>query len=467
MLRVYLAELRDSWAAWLGVSLTFIAVNASLAVTALTAWSGLQAGLGKDLAMTVYWSTTAGLSAGLILLVSVPVISSATSLVVGSRRGALARLALAGATPRAVRTTITTQLAAVSLACALIGDVIALAAGGAWMELNAYSTRDESWFVPVTLEFAPEPLLVVNLLCVALAVAAGARQARQASEIPPIEALRQSQAPIPTTRLGVRGWLGIVVICLAIAICIAVVPGQLALGNTDVVSNTFAASAMMVFLSCALLAAVAPVIVKPVTRAWTRLIPSQDPAWLLARATVGARADRLYKSVVPVLFTLVLGVAIPGIMDSGTRSVVDSGLLGLTMPGWADLFSLFGLPILIAFCSGVGSLIMMSRQRDAELALAGIVGATPEQRVRIPAMEAAIITGTAAVLALFAIIPSYLFQGWAFTAIGLTYAPVFSYGLAAGILIGGLVLTALTTVLPTLPAMRLPAPRVIARLVAE
>lgn len=49
----------------------------------------------------------------------------------------------------------------------------------------------------------------------------------------------------------------------------------------------------------------------------------------------------------------------------------------------------------IAFSAGVGSLLMMSRQRDAELVLTGIVGGTPVQRVAIPLAEAFMITVTA------------------------------------------------------------------------
>lgn len=137
------------------------------------------------------------------------------------------------------------------------------------------------------------------------------------------------------------------------------------------------------------------------------------------------------------------------------------------MPGLDSFVTLFGLPLLVAFLGGVGSLIMMSRQRDAELALTGIAGATPAQRVSITLMEALILTGTSAILAAFVIVPSYAFQAWAFTAIGETWVPVFSFTSAMAALVGGFVLNAATTVLPTLPALRLPEQRVIARLVAE
>ena len=43
MRRVHLAELRDSWTAWLGVSLAFIAVNAALVLTVVIGYTGLAA----------------------------------------------------------------------------------------------------------------------------------------------------------------------------------------------------------------------------------------------------------------------------------------------------------------------------------------------------------------------------------------------------------------------------------------
>lgn len=45
------------------------------------------------------------------------------------------------------------------------------------------------------------------------------------------------------------------------------------------------------------------------------------------------------------------------------------------------MFSIVGAPMIIAGAGSVGGLIMMASQRNAELALASVVGATPRQRV--------------------------------------------------------------------------------------
>ncbi|MFV0254009.1 MAG: hypothetical protein ACK5H2_11845 [Beutenbergiaceae bacterium] len=82
-------------------------------------------------------------------------------------------------------------------------------------------------------------------------------------------------------------------------------------------------------------------------------------------------------------------------------------------------------------------------------------------------LEAVIITVTSALLALIAIVPSIFFQAWSLTAAGLHYDLVVTPVPVLGFLVGGALITTLTTILPTLPARRVPEPRVISRLVAE
>ncbi len=141
MLRVYRAELRDSWPAWLGVSITFVVINACLGIVALTYWTGhinIEAGVLAFLD-SAYYTIGQVILAVFIVFVSVPVIGSATGLVVDSRRGSLARLALAGATPSQVRFAMAGQLAVVSLLCSLIGSVLAVLAIPGWFALTIYT----------------------------------------------------------------------------------------------------------------------------------------------------------------------------------------------------------------------------------------------------------------------------------------------------------------------------------------
>lgn len=470
MLRIYRAELRDSWPAWLSVSLTFIMVNAALALTIIVGFTGLAAMAAGRLSFenSAAWTIGQALVLLAIVLVALPVVGSATSLVVASRRGGLARLALAGATPAQVRGAISAQLAVVSLLCAPMGDALAVFATSPWLALMDYQARNEPGWVSLPPNFAPLPIIAANLICSLLVVWAGSRQARVASEIPPVEALRQSQAPERRTRLKPGGWAVAILGAGLVAGSFLSVQVQLEHRYKETVSNLLILGFMQVYLWGGLLATLAPVLVGPLTRCWTALVPTSSGSWQLARATVSARVDRLYKSVVPVMFTFALGVGSLSVVDSMIATMaVSMGRLDLAVPMWDTFVLQFGLPLLIAFAGGVGSLLMMGRQRDAELALAGLAGATPAQRVAMPALEALIITVTAVLLAAVVIVPSLAFQAYSLSAAGLIWTPSLSVPMVIGTFVGGLLITTLATVLPTLPARRLPERRVIARLVTE
>ncbi|TBT83204.1 hypothetical protein ET989_12060 [Propioniciclava sinopodophylli] len=109
----------------------------------------------------------------------------------------------------------------------------------------------------------------------------------------------------------------------------------------------------------------------------------------------------------------------------------------------------------------------MSKQRDAELALVGITGATPNQRRLLPVLEATILTVTAAIPAAAALGVMLGFLVVSFRAAGLVPGidvPASAWLLGVGVT--GLIMVA-ATFLPTLSALRLPEPRVVARLAAE
>lgn len=470
MHRVHLAELRASWPAWAGVAITFVTVNAALAMTLVILYTGfvrLAAGELPFMASTAY-TILQVLNTVMICFVALPIISSATSLVIDSRRGALARLSLSGATPQQVRGTITSQLVAVSVVSAVVGDLIGLALVRPMIWLGDLAARAEPLHQSIEPVFSPLPLIAASLLCVAVAVVGGRRQARLASEIPPVEALRQAAAPARTGKMTAWACARLAVLLLLALAMFASVPLQVAHPYKETVSNLLIIGFLQIFVWGALLAQVAPVLVRPVTLLWTGLVPSRDPAWLLARATVSARVERLYKSVVPVMFTIGIAVASVGLGASMVGTLAAS-VTGVRLEGasWESLVQTLGAPLGIALAGGVGSLLMMGRQRQAELALAGIVGATPTQRTAIPLLEASIITVTAFLLALGMVVPAYAFQAYSLTAAGLSYHLNVPFAVMAAAVAICFVITVAATVLPTLRSQRQPEPRVVARLVAD
>ena len=467
MRRLLLAELRDSWSAWLGVCLGFLITNVALALAALVELAGVRAVRSGALPLVSSASYTWLPAFNLVLcaVVAAVVIGSSTSLVVDSRRGSLARLALAGATPRQVVLTVVSQLAVVSLLCALIADLAAFALLSPTLDFLLLTDNNElqERAAPV---YAVWPVLLANLFAVALALMGGHRQARRASRIPPVEALRVANVT-SDERMSLGRWVKAGLCLLVIVGAYAAMPAAAAASGKEGFTNTFQVSAILLVLTGALLAQTAPLTVGPLTRLWTGLVPS-GPAWQLTRSTTVVKAARLTKTVVPVMLTIGLLFGMAALGASLQSTVYANGSTDeLSGVGALTLLPLLGLPLLLALSGGVGSLIMMSKQRSAELALSGIVGATPAQRLLMPVQEGVVIAITGALLSLVMVAVSVGIMAVGVPAAGLVFAFSPPY---AVFVVGFLVCTVITvaaTLLPTLPTLRQPEPRVIARLVAE
>lgn len=468
MRRLVAAELRGSWSAWLGVCLGFILTNFSLALCALVELAGVRAVQSGQMELMNSTSFTWGPAFNMVLcaIVGAVVIGSSTSLVVDSRRGSLARLALGGATPGQVVATIMSQLVAVSLVCALIGDVAAYALLDPTTNF-LLAADDNELLVRATPIYAFWPVALANVFAIGLAVVGGYRQARRASRIAPVEALRQASGAGEDSMTLWR-WLWAGVCLLIVVTAYLTIPAVAAASGKEGFSNTFQASAILLVLTGALLAQIAPVVVGPLTRWWTRLVPSFDPTWDLTRSTTVVKAARLTKTVVPVMMSIGLffGMAALGATMQATLTA-NGDTTRLSGVSSLSLLPVLGLPLLLALSGGVGSLIMMSKQRDAELALSGIVGTTPAQRLAMPVMEGIVIAVTGAILAVVMVAVSVGIMAVGVPAAHFIFAfsPPYSvfaagFGVCAAI-------TVAATLLPTLSSLRKPEPEVIARLVAE
>lgn len=177
MIRIALADLRDSWISWLGVALAFVVTNATIVLSVIlitTARSPTNSRLlGSDdsVLLTAYGIE----SIALCSLVGLAVVGASTSLVVTSRRAALARLALGGATPRQITGFLTAQVVIVSLLAAVVGDIVALLSAQPMIDTIS---RDRG-FAQVAAALSPAAIIEANLAFVALAVIGGLRQARR------------------------------------------------------------------------------------------------------------------------------------------------------------------------------------------------------------------------------------------------------------------------------------------------
>lgn len=465
MKTLHQAELRGSWLAWLSVSLTFVTTNLCLGVAALFALSGQRAGENGILPDEEAQAFVAGgiMNIVTVTLVGMVIIGSSTSLVIDSRRGSLARLALVGATPGQVVATLLSQLVVVSLATAVIADLLVIPALPATL---AYEAAERGTATPPA-QYDVGILLAANALCVLVALIGGYRQARRATRIPPVEALRQSTTESRGSR-GIAGWIVAVLCAGAVAYAIASVEsmGREA-GPRSASSMVLQGSVIVLLLTGVALALTAAVSVSLVTKLWTSLLPIPDAAWRLARTTVVVRGDRFRRSVIPVMFAVGMLFGIMCIGDSFNATLAAAGGHQLEHSSATAMMGLLALPLAVAIAGAVGSLVMMSRQRDAELALAGLIGATPAQQYRIPCLEAVIITVTASLLGLvMAVMPLiYLTRGMPTTGLQF-HARVPYLVLLATMLLCGIVIVAAVLV-PSLASLRKPAPKVIARLIAD
>lgn len=467
MIKLSVADLRDSWVSWLGVSLAFVVTNTMLVLSAILLMTANDPAsrkiLGSDNAnlLTAYGVLNIVLSS----LVGAAVIGASTSLVVVSRRGAIARLLLSGATPGQVSRLLTTQVAIVSVLAGIVG---ALIAGASAQPLLDIISRDRDMAL-VTAITSPPVILATVVACMALCVLGGLRQSRAASRIPPVEALRAAtdgsarrEGPVRITLRGLRFLICVSALAIAFPAFRILAPklGDEALQT--LMQFTFYA----IPITGLALTTILPWVCGGLSRLWTGLIPIRSVSWHLARTSAIAKSDQLVRSIVPVMFAvgLLFGIMIVG--DTFQATLRRIGGPELEGNSTTTLLSILGPGLAIAVAGSVGNLVMMSRQRGADLALAGVLGATPRQQILVPALEALIITVTASLLGLImaAVSGALLTYGLAILLPESQLSIPWSI-LGVSTLIS-LVIVVLATTVPVLRSLRQPAPRIINRFVA-
>lgn len=463
------AEIKAAWPAWLSVLTTFIAANFAICLSALMTEIGSHypwPAEGEVVEDGPYVLVAAGIfNLSFTILVAHAVIGSAAGLVVASRRGAIARLALAGATPGQVMGSILAQVAVTSLLGAVIGDVLAVAALGPYLASEA---SERGWsFVPPT-DWSLASLLGYNVLCVGIALIGAWRQARSATRISPVEALRAATGGTASRSRGIVRWI-VSALLIGGAVALMIQMPEIARGMPVSMRSQIMQLALLLVLMMGVgLSTAAPLTVAAIARGWTKLVPG-GVTWHLARRTVVAKGDRLTKSVIPVMFAIGMTLGLVGMGATINATFQASGddrqLQGV---GLWSLIGILGLPLLIAVAGGVSSLLMMSKQRVAELAMDGIVGATPSQQVSVPILEAVIIAVTATLLGIImgGVGTIALAQGYS-ALTDMKFVLVVPWADTALVFAIATLITVAATTLPAIPSLQRPAPEVIARLIAE
>jgi len=466
MRSIIMAELRSSSTAWLAVILAFVATSFAL-ILPLLAWVGIEDTIATGLIPDIEVPALRFLpiwNFALALLAALNIIGAVTGLVVESRRGALARLALAGATPGQVSRILLAQLAVVAAIGGVIGTVLAIVAAPAAVSMTVGDRGiDES----VVVAWPELGMALAGLAgFIALAMVAGLRQSRVAAAVPAVEALRTIPgASVRRRRIG--RWVGAFLLALLIAGIAASTFAMAPQAGVDSADMVLQSSLICMLLTGSFLSVCAPLTIGLLTRAWTALIPSRSGPWVLARASVIAKGERLARTVTPIMFSVGVLFGL-GVLIASTSALLRSlGRDGLEQAGMSTLLVFVGLVLLVAIAGGVSVVLMMSRQREAELALAGVVGATTRQQVLMSVFEGLVITGTAMILGLAMTAVGMAVFVIGMGALGLVTPVVVPWHVLAAVLGVCALITVAATTLPVLPSLRRSSRTVVAQLAAE
>ncbi|WP_319947001.1 FtsX-like permease family protein [Tessaracoccus caeni] len=462
------SELRAAWTSWLAVLIAFIVTSFAIVLAVLAidsllatiATGNIPESEGPALIFLPAWNLA------LAIVGTLSVIGAVTGLVVQARRGALARLSLAGATPKQVSRILLGQLAIVALAGSVVGVVIAILVQPAAIA-QAVGERGVSGDFAV-LRVDPVLVLVGAGGFVLFALLAGLRQSKVAAAVPPVEALRTIPGAAARGRQIFR-WIAAVLLAFAM---VGVAGGAIAAApemGVDGGDTVMQAAVGCILITSVVLSLAAPLTIGLFTRAWTALVPARSASWVIARAAVLARGERLSRTVTPIAMAVGLIVGLQAIVGSVIAVLEQLQRDQIEHAGTGAVLGLIGLVLLISISGGVSVVLIMSRQREAELALVGVVGATRRQQVLVPVFEGLIVTVTAMILGLImtAVGVAVFVIGTDALDIGAT-APIVVPWMELGVvtLLCAVIVIAATT-LPVLKSLDKPARQVIAQLAAE
>lgn len=454
MRTLVIADLRHSIRIWAG-SLLVLAVSQLCAMwvagllvvgaTNVTTMSGDTSSIppvtgpdGTVIPPEVFTLIPAGIvSATSISFVVLAVVASITvrnvvNAIVYQRRRVMALWQLAGMTEAQLLRILRGQIALLS--------IVAFVAAGA----SALLTAD--WILSVLraagLLFTPPMTTgglylgygigaVMSILISILAVRGTTRELRAIS---PLEAIRsEGVRELSMTR---RRWVSVMIWG---ALCVVLAIGALASQDLEGASS---ASLIAALVGIVALNAGGPVIMVALMSAWTRLVPEHlSASWFLARKTLQAATARSVATIGSISIAVFLFTAL---FSQQTAGGGESSVAGFVL--------VVGFPLAISVSGSVVLVFMAGQQRESEIHLAELAGATPAQQKRQAFSEAVMVVVTGSGIGLLlSVFMMLLMQPALIASTGAADLHV-SWGhfaLISGIL---LVLNIVATVVPTMIA---------------
>ncbi|MBB2903606.1 putative ABC transport system permease protein [Kineococcus radiotolerans] len=378
------------------------------------------------------------------LVSAIAVVGSVAGLTVALQRRTHALWQLIGLAPAAVRVIVLAQLLLVGLLGAVAGVAIArpaVPAVGQWVLGGTTGLQT------VQLHSGGGAWVAAGVLLIILA--GGWRSAGVAARTEGVELVRTPDPPQARTgplRWGIAAVLTVVLFSITVSLR----------GRRSVEELASAESALLLLapLSAGVLITLGSLVVTPLLRGWTSLVPVRASAsWHLARAAAVHGSGRSGAVTAP----LVLGVALTGGFFAGSGTIHNALLsMGVDDPvvSARSVVLLLGGPLLLATVGAAATVFMAGRIRDREAALLLAAGASYGVVLLVAVWEALIHVVTATLLGLLGVAVTTAVAMWVVwsAAPGATPATGLPAALTTAAVASMLLLV--VTVLPTIVALR-------------
>jgi putative ABC transport system permease protein len=445
MNRLILSDLVTHARVWLGVLAVIVVAGFVGAIAAGLLETGFHHG-GRVL------DGLSSTSAAVIMFTSITaliVLTSTAGLTVALQKRSYALWQIVGIRPSLVGLVVLGQLAIVGALGAVIGSLIAIPV---FEPLFIWVFRDWSNMQGISLHLGSVSVLIVVATVTAVVMLGGLRGARQASRVPPIEALRDPEPP--RVRMG---WLRILLTLLIVGGAIAL---AWALDGRASMAGFSGQAILMTPLIAAAMVTAGPVLFPVVLRAWTSLLPAHVSAsWYLARNSSRYRLSQSTAAISPLLVAIALAGGLYTMAATMDQAMADrSGSTTSTGLAPEGVVILLGGPLLLSAVAAAATVFMSGGARERELALIQAAGSTQPTVILTAFCEAVIYTVTAAILGAAATVIGGIIIA---AKLALNF-PVISFSTLGLIASGGFVLILAATVAPTVAALRHEIPRTLA-----
>lgn len=367
-----------------------------------------------------------------VLAVATITVRNVLNAIVYQRRRVMALWQLAGMTDRQLLNILRAQIALLSLVAVVVAGAVALLTAP-WI-LDVLRAAQLLFTPPMATGGVYIGYAVGAAVGILVCVFAVRGVSRELQGISPLEAIRsEGVREIAMTR---RRWIGVVIwggVSVALAITAVSSTEMEAASNGSLFAGLFG----IVTVSIG-----GPAVIVGLIGAWTRLVPEHlSASWFLARKTLLAATARSVATVSSISIAVFLFTAL------FTQQTAGGGAADIS-----SFVLLVGFPLLISVTGSVVLVFMAGQQREREIHLAELAGATPAQQRRQALFEAVIVVVTGSGIGLLlSVVMAAVIQP---AVIATTGAPSFqiSWGYFAGISVVLLVLNIVATVVPTMIA---------------